>query len=69
MQGSTGERNLGALWEKQGKKGRYMSGYVEIDGVKHEIVVFPNGYKDAENKPDWKIYPKRNPTDAALPPQ
>lgn len=50
---------LGALWFKTGPKGDYFSGEVEIDGTKHKLVVFANGFKDAENKPDWIIYKSR----------
>ncbi len=50
------EDKLGALWQKSSDKGDFFSGEIEINGTKHAIVVFANGYKDAENKPDWIIY-------------
>lgn len=50
---------LGALWFKTGTKGDYFSGEIEIGGTKHKLVVFANGFKDAENKPDWIIYKSR----------
>lgn len=50
------EDELGCLWQKSSSKGDYFSGQLEIDGTKHEIVVFPNGYKEATNQPDWIVY-------------
>lgn len=47
---------LGALWVKTGKNGKFMSGVVEIDGVKTNIVVFKNDHKENEKHPDYKIY-------------
>lgn len=55
--------SMGALWIKDGKNGKYMSGVVEIDGVKHNIVVFKNNYKERENQPDYRIL-KPKPKDA-----
>lgn len=55
--------SIGALWIKDGKNGKYMSGVVEIDGAKHNIVVFKNGYKEKENQPDYRIL-KSKPKDA-----
>lgn len=50
---------IGALWLNTDKRGqKYMSGNVEIDGVKHDIIVFKNSYKDSEKKPDYVIKPK-----------
>ena len=50
------EDKLGALWNKNKNGKDFFTGQVEIDGVKHAIVVFSNGFKDADNKPDWIIY-------------
>jgi uncharacterized protein (DUF736 family) len=47
---------LGALWQKQKNGKDYFSGVLEINGTKHQVVVFANGFKDADNKPDWIIY-------------
>lgn len=49
------ENELGALWTKQGKKGQYFSGYVEVDGQKIPIVVFSNSKKSSEKQPDYTI--------------
>ena len=52
--------SIGALWSKTSKSGdQFFSGVLEIDGKKHEIVVFSNGYKKEEKHPDWRIYPSK----------
>ncbi len=49
-------KNIGALWQKEGERGTYFSGVLENeDGTKTKIVVFKNNYKDSENKPDYVI--------------
>lgn len=53
------EKDIGALWEKQGSSGTYLSGSIEIDGKQIRIVAFKNGYKKAENQPDWRIFPQK----------
>lgn len=58
------EDELGALWLKDGKNGKYMSGRIEINGEKINIVVFKNTYKEKENQPDYKILRSRPKTDA-----
>jgi uncharacterized protein (DUF736 family) len=42
---------LGALWEKTGAKGPYMTG--TVNGVK--VVVFRNGNKASDKQPDWRV--------------
>lgn len=42
---------LGALWEKSGAKGPYMTG--TINGV--AVVLFKNGNKKSEKQPDWRV--------------
>lgn len=56
-------KNIGALWVKDSKSGnKFMSGVVEIDGEKHQIVVFENTHKkEGSNQPDYKIYPSKTP--------
>ena len=46
---------IGALWIKEGQNGKFMSGNVEINGVKHPILVFKNTKKEKDNQPDYKI--------------
>jgi hypothetical protein len=50
------ENELGALWEKEGKKGKYFSGNVTIEGNRQYFVVFRNDKKTpGSNQPDWNI--------------
>jgi len=52
-------KELGALWIKTSKKGvQYMSGMIEIEGVKHAIVCFANK-KSKDTQPDYKIMPNQ----------
>lgn len=52
--------SIGALWLNESSNGtKYMSGIVEIDGVKHPIVVFKNKYKEEDKHPDYRILPKQ----------
>lgn len=47
---------LGALWKKTSQKGEvFMSGEIEINGVKTKIVVFKNSHKEQEKHPDYNI--------------
>ena len=55
------DREVGALWKKQGRNQSYLSGHVIVDelGVekKMRVVVFSNRQKKAgENTPDFRIY-------------
>ena len=50
---------IGALWKKQGQRGEFFSGEVEINGVKQRVVVFPVGRKSSENAPDFRILKAR----------
>ena len=51
---------MGAFWTQEGKKGKYLTGYIEVDelGVKQKIrvVVFANRHKTNDKAPDYKIY-------------
>lgn len=51
----TREKDLGCLWVKTSAKGEYMTGVIEIDGVKTNIVCFINGSKKEAKHPDWRI--------------
>ena len=54
---------IGALWEKSGSKGPYMTGMVNGDPV----VLFKNGNKkDGSKAPDWRVLkskPRPQPAD------
>jgi uncharacterized protein (DUF736 family) len=48
---------MGALWKKTNKNNKkYLSGYVEIDGKKHPVVIFSNEYKKEEKHPQFIVY-------------
>lgn len=50
-------KDLGALWVRSTAKGdKYLTGTISIEGKAFKIVVFKNGFKKAENQPDWRIY-------------
>ena len=46
---------IGALWAKTSARGEYFTGSIEIDGVKHVIVVFKNTSKRSDKAPDFRI--------------
>jgi len=52
---------IGALWVRETKGGdEYMSGTVEIDGTKVNIVAFRNKYhEEGDNKPTWRVLKSR----------
>lgn len=53
-----GLRKVGALWLKEGKKGKFMSGEYQPDGrngPKTHLLIFKNGKKDKPNDPDYLI--------------
>jgi len=48
---------IGALWLKTGAKGKFLSGVIELDDNNTiNVLVFPNGYKEASKHPDYVIY-------------
>lgn len=52
------KREIGALWKKEGKNQKYLSGYFKDElGERVEIVVFANKFKDQNEKaPDYRVY-------------
>lgn len=52
------KRDIGALWKREGKSGKYLSGYFKDElGEQVEIVVFTNKYKGENAKaPDFRVY-------------
>lgn len=47
---------IGALWVKESKNGqKFMSGNIEIDGQKIDVVVFKNDKGDNPKRPDYSI--------------
>jgi len=66
------KRDVGALWKREGKSQKYLSGYVKVDelGIERElkIVVFSNkNKKDNEKAPDYRIYVSKPAENAAQP--
>lgn len=60
------QQSIGALWISESKNGaKYMSGSIEIDGVKHKIVVFKNTFKEEDKHPDYRIFPSTPRSDPA----
>ena len=59
------ERELGALWIKNGRSGDFFSGHIShttIDGKRLEVVGFRNKNKTSERAPDYILY-KSKPLD------
>lgn len=49
------QRKLGALWLKDGAKGKFFSGVIETLNGDVPIVIFKNEKKEAPNHPDYVI--------------
>tara|TARA_R100000084_G_C4587776_1_gene116926 strand:- start:15 stop:299 length:285 start_codon:yes stop_codon:yes gene_type:complete len=50
------EREVGALWMKQGTTQDFMSGHCSINEEKVELVVFKNKNKTSDRAPDYILY-------------
>lgn len=50
------ERELGALWVKNGRSGDFLSGHCLVDGNRIEMVVFRNKNKTSDKAPDYILY-------------
>ena len=60
------ERDIGALWQRQGRNQKYLSGHVRFktdDGnvVEQRVIVFTNKHKSADNHPDFRVYQADEP--------
>jgi len=53
------QKSIGAIWERDGKGGPYLSGEIEIDGQKVRFVAFRNRHKKEQKHPDWRILPSQ----------
>lgn len=62
-------QKIGALWvREQNGGGTYMTGEVEIAGVKRRIVVFNNGYRlEGSRQPNLIIYEETQQSAAERP--
>jgi len=48
---------VGALWVRQTRDGaEYYKGTIELEGRRHQIVVFRNGYKTTDRQPHLIVY-------------
>lgn len=60
--------DVGAFWVKPGPTEDFLSGYVEIDGKRTDVVAFLNTYKkEGEKTPDWRIYKSEKQVAKPLP--
>lgn len=52
------KRDIGALWKREGKNQKYLSGYFKDElGEQVEIVIFANKFKNDNPKaPDYRVY-------------
>lgn len=54
------KRELGALWKKDSAKGKYLSGYLNLNELgitdKVNVVLFSNKNKTKDTAPDFRIY-------------
>lgn len=50
------DRDIGALWKREGASQKYLTGKVVLDGVEKKIVVFSNKHKTKDSQPDFRIY-------------
>jgi uncharacterized protein (DUF736 family) len=54
------KREIGALWRRDGKNQKFLSGKITIgefgEDKTYSIVVFANKFKEKENQPDFRIY-------------
>ncbi len=51
-------KEIGVLWRKEGKKGKYLSGTIDIGVLgKVNVAIFPNEKTEEDDKkPDARIY-------------
>lgn len=64
------KRDIGALWKKEGKNQKFLSGYIKDEtGAQIEVVIFANKYKqDNAKAPDYRIYLSVKSDDASKAP-
>ena len=51
------EREIGALWKREGKNQKYLTGKMKnADGSEQQVVIFSNRNKTKDNQPDFRVY-------------
>ena len=60
------ERDFGALWHRQGRTQKYLSGHVRMKDesgkvTEQKVIVFTNKHKSADNQPDFRVYQADGP--------
>ncbi len=55
--------SIGAIWVKEGKKGKYLSGVIEINVKTVKFTGFKNSYKTEDKHPDYKLFPPMERTE------
>ena len=59
------EREIGALWKREGRNQKYLTGKMKnSDGSEQQVVIFSNKNKTKDNQPDFRVY-KSEPRPAA----
>jgi uncharacterized protein (DUF736 family) len=52
------KKDIGALWARTSSKGnQFLSGFVQVNGEKYEIIVFQNNKDGNDKRPDYRIFP------------
>ncbi len=51
------EREIGALWKREGRNQKYLTGKMKnADGTEQQVVIFSNKNKTKDNQPDFRVY-------------
>jgi len=64
-----GLKGIGGLWLKDGAKGKFFSGEIELGGVKQHILIFKNDKGDNPKRPDYRIYMPEDEEQKAISPE
>lgn len=62
---------IGALWKKQGKSQKFLSGTINLKAIGYDkdvpVIIFSNKFKQKDSHPDLRIYLSK-PKGGSLPP-
>tara|TARA_R110000824_G_scaffold265390_1_gene454280 strand:- start:16596 stop:16907 length:312 start_codon:yes stop_codon:yes gene_type:complete len=65
------KREIGALWRREGKNQKYLSGKVTLGEFGEEqtiqVVIYSNKFKEKDNQPDFRIYKSEPAAQSAQP--